>query len=165
MRSIPSLAFNRDDKNQAFDDFGFNCGPGAFCAATGFSIEKSMLHFPKFMRGRAYVKETDMRAALDMARIGYQESLQDWPDFGLVRVLFEGPWTSSGNIIDSFYRSHWIATAQTPEGRKIFDINAMLMGGWIDFDDWSQNLAPWLAKRFFEGANGKWRAHERFFLI
>ncbi len=39
---------------------------------------------------------------------------------------------------------------------KIFDINAICVGGWIDLPEWSTQLVPWLLKQCEPKATGDW---------
>lgn len=106
-----------------------------------------------------------MRAALTSAGLAWSESLEGWPAWGLVRVLWRGPWWDDPDPFARLRRSHWIATVDAQDGRWIFDGNAIAVGGWVRPESWSRVWAPRIAGSMGEeGADGAWAAHERFAL-
>jgi hypothetical protein len=51
---------------------------------------------------------------------------------------------------------HWIGVAMDDDVRRIFDVNATCVGGWISEDEWSLKLVPWLLKEVEPKASGGW---------
>ena len=85
-----------------------------------------------------------------------QLSTPRFPDFGLVRIQWDGRWCDPGVPIPARYRrTHWIAFA-TEHPMWCFDVNAMALGGWITLDKWRECLVPWLIKEVVKGGNGRW---------
>jgi hypothetical protein len=83
-----------------------------------------------------------------------------WPEFGLVRVQWAGPWTRLGVPIRARYRhTHWIASC-IRHGRAgshgVFDVNCVNSGGWVHFADWAVVVVPHLLKCCEPRASGHW---------
>src|SRR3546814_4460187 len=80
-----------------------------------------------------------------------------WPEFGLVRVQWEGPWTAPGVPMAARYRqTHWIGTMlRADRQRGIWDVNCLANGGgWVSLSDWESVLVPWLLQECHPKANG-----------
>lgn len=159
MHVLPRVVFGLKSAQEAYDALGANCGPGAIAGLLGCSPRDAVAHIPGFLE-KGHTKETMMRPALDSMGVNWEEFLDGWPSFGLVRVLWHGPWWNDG-LIARFMRSHWIASVETDNGRMIFDINAISVGGWLPFEEWRTQCVPYIV-RDLPGADGRWTAHERF---
>lgn len=176
----PSLLFTLDDAQRAADEWGANCGPAAIAAISGLSLDAVRPHLGDF-ETKHYTNPTLMWAALrslgvrwtcktrlarDAAGAQYGDvGTVPLPEYGLARIQWEGPWTEPGVPIRVRYRhTHWVGCASDPgfpltpgsEGPLLFDINAMCVGGWITFVEWSRSLVPWLLEQVEPTANGRW---------
>lgn len=150
------LNFTLDDAQRAYDEWGSNCGPGAIAAISGMSLEQLRPYLGDFEK-KYYTNPTLMFEILDRIKISYEKISPCWPAFGLVRVQWEGPWTREGVPIVARYRhTHWVGSYLTKQQHLIFDINAMSVGGWVDFKTWKTSLVPWLLKECEPKADGKW---------
>jgi hypothetical protein len=157
--------FTAADAARAYDEWGANCGPGAIAAVLGMTLDELRPHLGDFER-KGYTNPTLMWAVLDWLGIRWRRAPLDtahrFPIFGLARVQWEGSWTAPGAPMRARYRhTHWIGAARievTPEVTEIciFDINAIDIGGWITFDEWSTRLVPWLLRQCEPKANGRW---------
>jgi hypothetical protein len=80
-----------------------------------------------------------------------------WPDYGLVRVQWEGPWTKPGVPKRARYRyTHWIGAAERSGETGIFDINCINNGtGWVSLKDWYNLVVPFIIKQY-PRATGGW---------
>ncbi len=143
----------------------FNCGPGALCAAAGLLPAEALAALPGFdLKG--YTNPRMMAAALASLEIGFRRvyersgSVVGWgkpvfPEFGLVRVQWDGPWCRAGVPLMARYRkTHWVAWDS--KHREVYDVNAMCVGGWISYAEWESQLVPWLQRECIPGSNGKW---------
>lgn len=154
-----------DEVRKAQDEWGANCGPGALAAVLNLSLDAVRPHLPGFDAKR-YMNPTMMRAALDSLAVSYQWHTGRrglFPSYGLARVQWDGPWTKPGVPPAAAYRhTHWVGSAMPdravsdPHDVKIFDINAISVGGWIDLPQWRTQLVPWLLQQCQPKANGLW---------
>jgi len=158
----PPALFTADDAEQASDEWGANCGPGALAAVLGKTLDEVRPHLLDFEQKR-YTHPTLMFQILNGLKVRYTYKAGnlgrwDWPAFGLVRVQWEGPWMDPGvQIAVRYRRTHWVGAHTTPLGSaKIFDINAISVGGWIDVQTWMTSLVPWLLEECVPRANGNW---------
>lgn len=158
----------------AADEWGFNCGPAALCAATGLTPDEVRRCLPADWPG--YTNPTVMAAALGAAGRAYRvrhrgdhpdpafvqaalrlPSSRPWfPGISLVRVQWSGPWTLPGVPMRARYRkTHWIATASD---HRVYDVNAVSQttDGWVGSDLWASRLVPWLLRASVPKADGGW---------
>lgn len=155
------VSFSLHDAETACSQWGANCGPGALAGALGLTLEEVRSHIPDFER-KGYTSPAMMNSALRSLGVGWRKIGKAWPNYGLVRIQWHGPWMAQGVPYRERYRhSHWIAIdlqdAMVRKGRlsaAVFDINAMNEGGWIPYTEWTDVLLPWL----HEGSdwNGAW---------
>ncbi len=151
-------------------DWNFNCGPAALCAVTGLTPEQVRPHLGDF-ESKGYTNPTLMWAALRSLGVNFRTTVTPkqnapiasqigpwvWPKFGLARVQWGGPWIGIGVPIQARYRkTHWVACHADLDGFRIFDINAMCVGGWLPLAEWSGQLVPWLLNEVEPKANGAW---------
>lgn len=150
--------------NKMADDWGFNCGPAAICAVTGFTPEELRPHLGDFEH-KHYTNPNLMRQILQSLDVQSKWTVDargvknlSWPEFGLVRVQWSGPWCAPGVPMRARYRhTHWVATDSCNGGlRRVFDINATCVGGWIPYQEWNEQLVPWLLNECQPKADGKW---------
>lgn len=165
--------FTRDDAERAYDAWGANCGTGALAAICGLTLDEVRPHMGNFER-KGYTNPTLMLDALRSLRaadlIGDWRNIPkragiifgvDWPNYGLCRVQWEGPWTKPGVPMRVRYRhTHWIGVAHRADDGDdvgIFDINMMNNGqGWGSLHNWRTILVPWILKECVPRADGKW---------
>lgn len=155
--AIPPLRFTEDDAARAYDEWGANCGPGAIAAVSGLSLDDLRPHLGDFERKR-YTNPLLMYEIL--RNLSLRTRLlrpPDWPEFGLVRVQWEGPWMEPGVPMMARYRhTHWVAGARKNGSIGVFDINCMNSGGWVSLEDWTSVIVPFLIEHHAKRANGKW---------
>jgi hypothetical protein len=160
MKMIRLPRFSAGDAERAYEEWGCNCGPAAvaaICRLTLFGVRPHMGDF----ESKGYTNPTLMWRVLDS--IGVQWRLvklpRTWPEYGLARIQWEGPWTEPGALPRWAYRhTHWVGAATDPvKGIGIFDINAMSNGsGWVALEDWTASLVPWIIEECVPRANGGW---------
>lgn len=153
-----ALRFTLEDAQRASQDWGANCGPGAIAAIMGMTLDEVRPYLGDFEKKR-YTNPTLMNEILK--RIGrFHSPLKtlSWPQHGLARIQWHGPWMAAGVPIGARYRqTHWVASRHSDRnGIGIFDINAMESGGWISLENWAGTLVPWLLKEAVPRADGKW---------
>lgn len=83
----------------------------------------------------------------------------EFPHFGILRVLWDGPWNG---FVPRRLHSHWIGSAGSGPSLRIFDINAISVGGWISFVEWQTHLRPWLLDLCEPEATGGWEIAEAY---
>lgn len=156
---MTALRFTLEDARRASQEWGANCGPGAIAAVMNMTLDEVRPFLGDFETKR-YTNPTLMRETL--GRIGrqyfYLKPPLTWPQYGLARIQWHGPWMQEGVPIGARYRkTHWVASWRTAKrGIGIFDINAMDAGGWISLEHWGNTLVPWLLKEAVPYADGKW---------
>lgn len=162
--SSGAIRFTLEDAQRASDEWRFNCGPGALCAVLGMTPAELRPHLRDF-EAKGYTNPTLMADILRGIGVKFRVRYQGinpptapahlWPDFGLVRVQWDGPWTKRGVPMAARYRhTHWVAHRSID--RHIFDVNAICSGGWIPFAEWSERLVPWLLPQVDPRTTGDW---------
>lgn len=148
--------FSEADADRAYEEWGANCGPGALAGMTGLSLDQVRPHMGDF-ESKGYTNPTLMYAALDSIGASWVKLGREWPEYGLVRVQWEGPWTEPQVPMRARFRyTHWIGTVLIHGDRGIFDINCMNNGvGWVSLEDWSREIAPHLTAQH-RRATGGW---------
>lgn len=162
----PVVAFNRDEAQAAAEAWGFNCGPGALCAVSGFTPDQIRPLMGDFEK-KGYTNPTLMTEVLGRLPLltrqtyrgddpGVRVANIPWP-LSLVRVQWAGKWTNPGVPMRVRYRhTHWVAV----DAWEVFDINAICAGGWMPVREWTDQLVPWLLKEAVPGATGEhWVTH------
>ena len=158
----PPFPATLDEAQAAADAWGFNCGPASICAVTGKTPAEIRPCLGDFERKR-YTNPTLMWDILrGLGVCWHKRADRTWPEFGLVRVQWAGPWTRPGVPIRARYRhTHWVAS-HFPDFRDtahmVFDVNAICVGGWLPFREWADDLVPWLLKQCEPKASGEWWA-------
>lgn len=161
--------FTEEDSNRAYDEWGCNCGPTAFAAILGLTLDEVRPIFGA--AGFVEKRYTNPTMMLDVLRASGREwksnpcidSFDPWPTWGLVRIQWEGPWTQPGVPIRARYRhTHWVGAARRSVDESmnsdvgVYDCNAMANGtGWVSLADWSRIVAPFITESI-KRANGKW---------
>lgn len=156
---MSALRFTADDAMRASQSWGANCGPGAIAAIMGMTLDEVRPFLGDF-ETKYYTNPTLMRETLK--RIGrpyrYLKPPLTWPQYGLCRIQWHGPWMQEGVPVGARYRrTHWVgAWTTSTRGIGIFDINAIESGGWIALDYWVGTLVPWLLAEAVPRADGRW---------
>lgn len=147
--------YDVDDAQVAWEEWGANCGPGAIAAVLGKTLEEIRPHLGDFEKKR-YTNPTLMFASLERLAANWEKRDPVWPDYGLARIQWEGPWTNPGVPVRARYRhTHWVG-AQRLARMWIFDINCLCVGGWVPLEEWSEQVVPWLLKECEPKASGRW---------
>ena len=155
----PLLNFSEADANRANDAWGANCGPGAIAAVMGMTLDGIRPHLGDF-ESKGYTNPLLMGHALRSIGRPWRRISQkplSWPEYGLARVQWEGPWTAPGVPERVRYRhTHWIAAcADYTHGTAIFDINCIRVG-WVSLEVWREKVVPWLLSECEPKADGNW---------
>ena len=167
MNPLP-LRFTETDVDRAWKEWGCNCGPSAVAAIAGMSLDEIRPHLGDFEQKR-YTNPTLMWAILKSAGIQWRgntanstssehQGMLAFPDYGLARIQWEGPWTAPGVHIRARYRyTHWVGAARINGEVGIWDVNCINNGiGWVSLKEWANVLVPWLLKECHPRANGRW---------
>lgn len=159
METLTRPKFTLDDAIRAGQAWGANCGPGAAAAALNLTLEEIRPHLGDFEQKR-YTSPSMMFAALRSLGVKHHTRLGGgvtWPQSGLARVQWEGPWTRPGVPIAARYRhTHWVASRVARESIEIFDINCMCVGGWVSVREWADSVVPWLLRECEPKSDGRW---------
>lgn len=160
----PLLRFSAAESRRAFDDWGSNCGPGALAGMLGYTLDELRPHLREF-EAKRYTNIALMTAILRDLKVPHaitrphKDGSERWPQYGLARIQWTGPWTSAAYAENSRVKdrhSHWVGVRRLLNGLYIFDINAMNVGGWITYEEWSKQLVPWLLEQCEPYASGGW---------
>ena len=163
MPKRPPITWSVDQANLMGEKWGFNCGPASVCAVTGMTPQQLRPHLGDFEE-KGHTNPTLMRQILRGLDVPSHWLVDargvknlSWPTFGLVRVQWSGAWCGENVPMRARYRrTHWVATEAVGSSRVVFDINAICVGGWIPYDEWSQELVPWLLNECVPKSDGKW---------
>lgn len=170
MPELCSIAFDLNEAQRAADEWGFNCGPAAICAVTGITPAQVRPHLGDFER-KGYTNPTLMYDVLTRLGVPFATSYRgDRPvsarvhlrnKLMLMRVQWAGRWTDPGVPMQARYRhTHWVAVRThldwSPPHIDVFDVNAMCAGGWLPWDEWANELVPWLLRQCEPKATGQW---------
>lgn len=151
--------FTYEDLEQAYAEWGANCGPGAIAAMTGRTLGDVRANLGDFEQ-KHYTNPTLMFATLDRLGVHWRRlhAPLTWPERGLARIQWHGPWTAPGVPARVAYRhTHWVGSRLSRRGIGIFDINALNNGtGWCSLKDWGETLVPWLLSEIEPKATGLW---------
>lgn len=164
-RTAAPVRFGVVEAQRAADAWGANCGPGALAAVLGLTLDELRPSLGRcgFER-RGYMSPSMMFDSLDLLAHGrWRRSAPPllWPDFGLCRVQWSGPWLAPGVPVRVAYgHTHWIGARQAARPRggpvEIFDINCICAGGWVPLAEWTGQVVPWLLRTAEPKADGNW---------
>jgi hypothetical protein len=156
-----NIRFTIEEAQQAAERWNFNCGPAAICAVLKMTPKELRPHMLDFEQ-KGYTNPTLMLDVLKKLGAQYRVTYRgDEPInfkvgsvmFGLMRVQWAGAWTKPNVPMRARYRqTHWVAVA----GSEVFDVNAMCVGGWLPYEEWSLQLVPWLIRECCPKGNGDW---------
>lgn len=152
--------FTLQDQERAFAQWGANCGPGAIAAICGLTLDEVRPQMGDF-ESKRYTNPSLMWATLDRLGVAWRKlpAPLTWPQWGLARIQWHGPWTAPGVPARVAYRhTHWVGACNSERnGIGVFDINALNNGtGWCSLKNWGETLVPWLLSEVEPGADGLW---------
>lgn len=175
---VPPLTLTPDSADLAFKYYGFNCGPAAVCAVTGVTPWQLKPHLGDFefrrytnpslmweilgslgLKFRATVtpKQYEYHLTDTSLPLAHHGKWWSWPRFGLARVQWGGPWARAGVPARVRYRkTHWVGCDDDPRGLRIFDINALHLGGWVPLGQWSAQVVPFVLSGCVPDGDGSW---------
>lgn len=156
--------FTSEDMRRANETWGANCGPGSIAAIFGMTLDEVR----PFMAAEGFETKRYTNPRMMLAILRRLNSSQfrrpwlikvdkiTWPNWGLARIQWEGPWTNPGVPMRARYRhTHWVGAATGKNGVGIFDINAMGNGsGWCPLTDWVHVIVPWILEECVPRASG-----------
>jgi len=158
------VRFSEADVDKHAEEYRFNCGPSAICAALNLTPDELRPNLCDFEK-KGYTNPTMMnniltglKAKWKLVYRGDGAKVMPFTDaMKLIRVQWAGPWTEPGAHHMARYRhTHWIAM----QSNEIFDVNAVGAGnydGWLPHHVWATKLVPWLIKNCEpKTANGNW---------
>lgn len=150
--------FSLTDADRAYDEWGANCGPGALVAIMAMTLDEiAPIMFAAGFAERHYTNPSMMNDALRRIGRPWRKIGALWPQYGLVRIQWEGPWTGPNVPMRARYRyTHWIGAAIVNGEIGIFDINCINNGsGWVSLEDWETIAVPYLTA-LHSRASGRW---------
>ena len=156
-----TIAFDRDDSQAAADEWHCNCGPAALAAILGKGPNDVRQACESVgFEAKRYMSPTMMKSAIPLAggRIKRERAIRRdsgrlmFPELGLARIQFTGPWTKEGSNPKWAYRqTHWVASWRQGRDCSIFDIN----GGVRSYADWVEEIVTLIIANI-ERADGGW---------
>lgn len=162
---LPAIQFSSDEANLAHREWGCNCGPGALAAVLEISLDQVRPAVEAIgFAAKRYVSPTMMRQAIPLAggriirrNVVGVRSQRSFPQNGLARIQWTGPWTAAGaNPRWAYRQTHWVATWRIGGGlggwTLIFDINA----GLQRLTDWEKQTVPRILTECVPRNDGGW---------
>ena len=148
--------FTERDSQNAFDEWGANCGPTALAFALQIPLSDVRGKIPHFEE-RRYTSPSMMKAALANLNRTFeatgpviQNLFREEP--ALTRIQWTGPWTEPGaNPKWAYRQTHWIVTFKRGDEDWVFDVN----GGMMRFKRWREEIVPLLTE-LYPRADGNW---------
>ena len=159
-----ALEFAQTDALLAWESWKCNCGPSALAAVIGLSLDQVRPFVEKSgFAEKGYMAPTMMKTAL--AAAGWHIAIANrcgkdlgtrFPNLGLARIQWTGPWTAEGaNPKWAYRQTHWVASWVLPQKDSkepvIFDIN----GGLLRQSEWEKTIVP-LITASVPRADGGW---------
>lgn len=116
-------------------NFGANCGPISFAAATHREVCRVMQFFSHFEE-KPWTNLTHMRAAFARAGLETSTLRREWPKRGVALIQWLGPWSHRDFFSCwSLPHTHWLAV----DGEWVFDHTE---GCWMQKEEWARDVAP-----------------------
>jgi uncharacterized protein (DUF433 family) len=160
--SLPMPAFGKEEQQNAYAQWGANCGPGALAGTCGITPSDVLRVMPDFT-AYGHTREWMLEAALNRLGVEWVYGYPSNMTYGIARVLWGGPWSASLNRFDRLAHSHWIGlTRSQMDGTWVFDINAIAVGGWISMSEWESGLVPSLMATEEPDWDGTWSFGEGY---
>lgn len=154
----PTTRFSADEAERAADVWGLNCGPSALAAILCLTLDEVRPLMGDF-EAKRYTNPTLMFQALDRAGVRWSKRpVKQWPNYGLARIQWTGPWMKPGVPARVAYgHTHWVGGMRSAGAIGVFDINMIANGtGWASLDNWETILVPWLLRECEPKADGGW---------
>jgi hypothetical protein len=159
--------FTLADAERAHAEWGCNCGPSAIAAMAQLTLDEVRPFVGDFERKRytnpTLMLDTLSRLHRDGLIAGWRKDTMHqrdltWPNYGVVRIQWEGPWTKLGVPMRARYRhTHWVGAARLNDDTGIFDINCINNGcGWVSLKNWREITVPWILQECVPRATGGW---------
>lgn len=145
--------FTEKQAEDAFNEWGCNCGPTALAFALQIGLDEVRHAIPEFDEKR-YTSPTMMKAALANLGKTFRQGAKTIngmfaTDIAIVRIQWTGPWTAPGaNPKWAYHQTHWIAAWETD---LVFDCN----GGIRRLPSWEKEVVPALLAQN-KRADGGW---------
>jgi hypothetical protein len=161
---MKALQFTYDEAEKAAEEWGFNCGPAAIAAICGLSIAALRPNLGDF-ESKRYTNPTLMFQILERLGVNYQSRMGtppaacQWPNYGLARIQWEGPWMQPGVPMAARYRyTHWVGCYMAGAGNVgVFEVNCLNNGtGWVSLANWMQITVPFIVRACHPRAYGSW---------
>lgn len=140
------IQFTRADYARARKKRGVNCGPAAFAAITGKTLEEALAFFPSFRKGDGVTIDT-MEKALTRAGCKWTARRYLQPSHGLAVVKIDI------GLPEDESPGHWIAAARDGSDRYVFD-DWSPAADWLPVGVWGTEVFPRLSADC-HGATGK----------
>jgi hypothetical protein len=127
----------------------------------GMMLEEVRPHLGDFER-KGYTNPKLMFETLDRIGRPRRRIGRQLPNFGLVLIQWEGPWTEPGVPPRAAYRhTHWVGwcTKSRYGDEAAFDVNALGgrdFNGWVYYAAWSTVVVPWIVQNCVPRGNGRW---------
>lgn len=109
----------------------------------------------EFDRRRA-TTEIMLVKALTSLGVSHKQIDTQFPSYGLARIQWGGPWIVDPDPFEKLRHSHWVGVSRTDSTVKVFDYNAISIGGWVSLEEWATYLQPWLLSTCEPQADGQW---------
>lgn len=145
------------DVDEAFEQWGCNCGPAALAAALGRECADVRPLVDPF---KGYMNATDMLIALHRADIRARTLSKPSRSFleerGVIRIVLV-QWNGSWDTVPraAATRRHWVASVATDAASLVYDVNE---DGWITLDGWVASTVPQLLPKRATGWSIAWAA-------
>ena len=159
-----NAAFTWEDANRAQEEWGANCGPGAVALMLGWTLDEIRPYMGDFEKKTLHQHHAHAPGAGQYRRHLEQGQTKvnpdnGWPEFGLVRIQWHGPWMN--HWAGKQRHTHWVgaATCQSTGTVLVFDINTLSEineTGGCTLDRWRMSIVPWILQHCEPKADGKW---------
>lgn len=117
-------------------NFGANCGPVSFAAASGREVCRIMRYFDHFEE-QPWTNLTQMRQAYAQTGVSIRTLKREWPEYGVALIQWLGPWTEKNFFARwTLPHTHWVAV----DGEWVFDYSAPQ---WMRKQEWAAEIAPY----------------------
>ncbi len=148
-----SYPFTEQEANAAYHAWGANCGPNALAVCLNMTLDQIRPHLGDFEVKR-YMSPTMMKFAIASVGAVFKNLYStSWPQHGVARIQWCGPWTEPGvNPKWAYRQTHWVHSRRKSQTEVwVFDVN----GGWRSLASWEKEIVPGLTASV-PRANGKW---------
>jgi hypothetical protein len=127
--------YSPSDLDEAHALFNATCGPASFSAIYRSSVKRVMRFFPHFP-SRDWTTIGDMRKALTVAGLNYENTENTLPRYGLALLQLRVN-DRPLHPLYSLAQTHWVAVCEN----CFYDAN---WGGWLPIQFWEELVLPQL---------------------